>query len=432
MDELLALASCQPTALSLEDMYRYAPKRTNRSAALSSLGERPYVDVDRLRNAQFLRRELPIRLAQRAVDLLTLPHGLNRTREVQSVANTYLQYLQRLKDFPVPTNAEGEREFTRLLQDLVLDRHSIPMAIARGLRSLKDERQAPGRSQENSDALYRRQLEMEGGVDLLDDDTAAGEEARWDEECCGAIQKDCDPVKEVRRTVKRVERLCRESYGIAPEIRVVESKRDADVPFTYVPHHLRYMLAELLKNSCRATVKSYLSGTNTQKEDHTKHRDDPAGAYTTRPSLPPISVVVTKGAEDVTIKARKGQSHEEKYDFGKDEFTGGHIRGFGLPLARIYARDTASTRTSTFPVLGVACENLPQRVVRSPGNLDSSAAGSDSILDGDGYYEPEPSDGDLAADLRNEDFYEDSNVRGFDSEGMRSTSTLDTLNERAL
>ena len=93
MDELLTLASRQPTPLSLKAMYEYAPKNTNKTAAHD---KNMYVDVARLRNSQFLHRELPIRISQRAIDLLTLPYGLNRTKEVQSVANTYLQYLQKL------------------------------------------------------------------------------------------------------------------------------------------------------------------------------------------------------------------------------------------------------------------------------------------------------------------------------------------------
>ena len=291
MDELLALASRQPTPLSLEDMYKYAPKRTKQPNNHQS--DRKFVDVDRLRNSQFLHHELPIRIAQRAIDLLTLPHGLNRTREVQSIANTYLQYLQLLRDFPMPTNDEGEKEFTNQLKAIVLDRHSIPMAIARGLQSLKDNRKAPvdarrlaemeealnrfftarvglrflvehhvlSGNDENSDALYRKQLEAEGGLELLDDENylleSPDSEDTDDDDVCGAIQKDCDPIKEVKRTVARVTRLCRESYGISPEIEVVDATPDEDVvlPFTYVPHHLRYMLAELLKNSCRATVR---------------------------------------------------------------------------------------------------------------------------------------------------------------------------------
>ena len=108
--------------------------------------------------------------------------------------------------------------------------------------------------------MYRKQLEAEGGLELLDDDGTYQqlmEDGSEEDACLGAIQKNCDPVKEVRRTVARVVKLCRESYGLVPEIEIVDCTPDKDavLPFTYVPHHLRYMLAELLKNSCRATVR---------------------------------------------------------------------------------------------------------------------------------------------------------------------------------
>ena len=66
------------------------------------------------------------------------------------------------------------------------------------------------------------------------------------------------------------------------------------------------------------------------------------------------------------------------------QFTGGKVRGFGLPLARIYARYFGGELTIKsmegygvdaylyLPVLGRACENLPESVSKSPGNLDSN------------------------------------------------------------
>ena len=142
--------------------------------------------------------------------------------------------------------------------------------------------------------------------------------------------------------------------------------------------------------------------------------------------------------------SKEGQEKEGEHDFGKDEFMGGHVRGFGLPLARIYARYFGGEVTIKslegygvdaylyLPVLGVACENLPQRVIRSPGNLDSAVPRA--ILDGDGYYDP----GEEATlcGPRNEDLNEDSNVRAFDSASSTSRlptpSVLDKIDERAL
>ena len=133
------------------------------------------------------------------------------------------------------------------------------------------------------------------------------------------------------------------------------------------------------------------------------------------------------------------RSQEDSNDFGKDDFTGGHIRGFGLPLARIYARyfgGEVSIKSLEgygvdaylyLPVLGVACENLPQRVVRSPGNLDSSPNDSKPILDGDGYdtgFEGDEYWTDGSS--RNDDFFQDSAI------ARKSTAVISSLNERAL
>ena len=195
--------------------------------------------------------------------------------------------------------------------------------------------------------------------DSLDDDDDD------DDFFLGCIKADCNPVREVSKVVKVVERQTRDYYGACPEIQIV----DATVPlnnnngtnggngnagngksqkhqeekknFTYVPHHLHYIVGELLKNSCRATVK--------------RHVESGAAG-----PLPPIRIVIVKGAEDVTIKvADRGggiprslmnqiwkfahstekSSDENDTEFGVDEVTGTKgLRGFGLPLARIYAR----------------------------------------------------------------------------------------------
>jgi len=210
-------------------------------------------------------------------------------------------------------------------------------------------------------------------------------------------------------------------------------------------------------------LRSYLSGGNSQKEDHTKYNTDPDGGIHDSPSLPPIKIVITKGREDVTIKvadqgggmprsvskhiwsfshstlSKEVLTREDQHDFGKDDFTGGHIRGFGLPLARIYARyfgGEISIKSLEgygvdaylyLPILGIACENLPQRVVTSPGKLDSSPTDPNQMLDGDGYYDGMGYD-EYWTDgySRNDDFFQDTAIT------KRSSVVSSILNERAL
>ena len=168
-----------------------------------------------------------------------------------------------------------------------------------------------------------------------------------------------------------------------------------------------------------------MEGTIT-KEDHVHHGSDTVQQGS---SLPSIRVVVAKGAEDVTIKIADkaggvprsvidkmwtfahstlqlsdANAKTKDTHFEIDEFTGTNvkgkgfnIRGFGLPLARIYARYFGGELTLKsmegygvdaylyLPVLGIACENLPKRVLKSPGQGDSVHDGNHHVYQGDSF-----------------------------------------------
>jgi len=409
MRELHALASQPCTPLTVVDMYKYA------SGNVRSKNYYP----QRLRNAIFLHKELQIRIAQRAIDLLNLPHGLSKTTHVQEIAHVYLRYLRLFQDCPSPTNNEEELAFTDMLRIMVLDRSSIPMAIARGIVSLKDKRKEEldiQGIQELENALYRffnarvglrlltehhilscaERQEENDGVRLRQTCLENVPLRREDEALLGCVKANCNPATEVQRVASQVMSYCRECYGVAPEIEILDSTPEqySNADFTFVPHHLQFMLVELLRNSCRSVVKRYMEG----EQDNTSNA-----------TLPPIRVVIVKGAEDVTIKiADRGggvprsaidrmwnfthstlsdevESNENSKHTETDGCAGkSNSRGFGLPLARIYARYLGGELTVKsmegygvdaylyLPMLGDAGENLPpKRVLLSPGHADS-------------------------------------------------------------
>jgi len=381
---------------------------------------------------------LPVRVAQRAVDLLTLPHGLNEIPAVLQVAHVYLLYLEKFQDCPVPTDAKTEDAFTEMLQSMILERSSIPNAIARGVDAwMKSENtltsgvdndgvevdmvtieiERKRRLKEMEDALYRF-FTARVGLRFLTEHHILSSQARaatvqernqsnddfTDEDkdsFLGCIAPNCCPTREVRKIVEAVRRQTMDYYGdgVCPEIEIVNGDIDQNKKnnFTYVPHHLHYMVGELLKNSCRATVKRHIeSGATNEK-------------------IPPIKIVIVKGAEDVTIKiADRGggiprsqmseiwqfahstaakDEIENETDFGVCEITGEAIRGFGLPLARVYARYLGGELTLKslegygldaylhLPRLGANCENLPLPVQFSPSNLNSNPLRTSTMTD---------------------------------------------------
>lgn len=260
MEELQSLAQMRCTPLKLRDMYKYAVDINN--------------SEQRLLNAQFLHRELPIRLAQRAVDLLTLPHGLSESLPIRQIAHVYLLYLEKFQEYPVPSTPEEEEIFTDMLQSIVLDRSSIPIAIARGIDEwLKNDLREDieiDRLQEMEDALYRF-FTARVGLRFLTEhhilsspSRAVGSALRKsqshsfsqeDQDFLGCIQTDCNPSREVRKVAEAVANQTKDYYGICPEIQIVDCTKHSDAKFTYVPHQLHYMVGELMKNACRATVK---------------------------------------------------------------------------------------------------------------------------------------------------------------------------------
>ena len=68
----------------------------------------------RLRNAQFLHRELPIRIAQQIVELRNLPHGLGNAVELKSIPDTYTRYIHTFRDYPLPKTNDEEVKFTKI------------------------------------------------------------------------------------------------------------------------------------------------------------------------------------------------------------------------------------------------------------------------------------------------------------------------------
>jgi pyruvate dehydrogenase kinase 2/3/4 len=389
-EELDRLAGQIPRPLRLMDMYDYG---------------RVGSGMQRLINAQFLYQELPVRIAQRVVDLLTLPHGLSEAKPIRDVAAIYLDYLARLRTIPLPTNQAEEERFTDILLTFILDRSTIPKKISEGVQIWAMENE---NNREMEKALYRFFTARVGLRFLVEHFILSSPRASCqsirpiismfpDEDYKGCIDNKCDVLHEITRVAKLVEQQTIDYYGTSPKIHIVDcfsGSRHAESDFTHIPHHLHYMFAELLQNSCRATVSLW--------HQQQQQSQQPGGSLTsttkdTTKPLPPIRVIVSKGSEDVTVKIadtaggiprsqmdtifRFAESSAKTDNKFATEVT---PRGFGLPLARIYARYFGGELTlkSTegygldaylhMPRLGSATENLPLRVRESPGATDSS------------------------------------------------------------
>jgi len=375
------LAEQKPTAVTLSDFHDHG---------LDSSPD------GRLRNAKFLYHELPIRIAQRVVELRSLPHGLSEMRPIIALGDMYRGYLRKLVNAPRPRYAtrEEDAQFTALLKSIFLEHSSVVQQMALGVIEFREELHAHPTAtwdqdiQRDIDAVLNRFYTARIGLRLLVEQHIMSGENRPG--FSGVIQSACTPFDLARQAAEDARYLCDRHLGESPQITLHGA---LDATFTYVPSHIHYCITELLKNSCRATV-----------EHHRANGGDG--------EIPPVRIVIARGNEDVTIKVSDEGGGIPRSDMEKvwtylhssaarpDALSGrnGGQRdssalagyGVGMPLSRLYAeyfggsmevKSMESLGTDAYlhlNRLGWGCENLPELVLHSPGNLTSTANGDEA------------------------------------------------------
>lgn len=226
----------------------------------------------------FLHRELRIRLAQRVLELESLPYRLGERSGIRDVIEWYTGFVHLLEESPVPYTEELDKEFTMLLTRVFEEHSEVIQAMAFGVQDLIAElREDYSHVQAEVDAILRRFFTARIGMRFLLQHHI--ESFRNREGHSGILQLACDPEVIARKAATDSAMLCRASLAQAPHIAIHHTNPGT---FTYVPMHLHYMLTEVFKNSCRATV-----------ERHAESFDDP---------LPKVHCHIVHGDEDVTIR----------------------------------------------------------------------------------------------------------------------------------
>ena len=86
--------------------------------------------------AQFLRKELPVRLAQRARDLDSVK-SLNGLQGVQRIVSWYMQSFREIVMLPTPLCVESEAAFAQLLRRILKRHGETNVEMARALDELR-------------------------------------------------------------------------------------------------------------------------------------------------------------------------------------------------------------------------------------------------------------------------------------------------------
>lgn len=329
------LADCNPREF-VDDIFGHALKKQTGVSLkyMLDFGSNP-IERQLVLSAQFLHKELPVRLAHRVADLENLPYGLSAKPPIIKVRDWYAESFKELRSFKPVKDAADEIKFTELLRNIYRRHANVVPMMAKGVSDLKRELAAQAHLTELPeihqflDSFYLSRI----GIRILIGQHIALHEPPKSNHI-GLICTRCSPVQVAQDAINDARSICLREYGGSPDVSVYG---DPSFTFAYVPSHLHHMVFELVKNSLRAV------------QDRYEDADTDA---------PPIRLVVAEGAEDITIKVsdegggipRSGlpkiwtylySTAKSPVDMSDVEGDGPAVLagyGYGLPISRLYAR----------------------------------------------------------------------------------------------
>lgn len=315
-----------PTPLTLKSFTEFGSANNNNSKA----------------SVDFLKKEIPVRLANIMKELSHLPRKLLDTPSVQMVSGWYEKSFSDILQFEDADgdNPEEQNKFTDAL-DIIQKRHAgVVETVAQGIVEYRDTSgvspHGHGYLQYFLDRFYLSRISIRMLIHqhmILFGKPGIAKHPGL----IGCIDPHCDVLGMVKDSYENARFLCEQYYMVAPDMEhecVNEADPGSPITMVYVSAHLYYILFELFKNAMRAVVE---------------HRGTSANTF------PKIHVTICKATEDVTIKIadRGGGIRRSQHDLlfnymystaprpaSQSGSTSAPLAGYGygLPISRLYAR----------------------------------------------------------------------------------------------
>ncbi|XP_013386145.1 3-methyl-2-oxobutanoate dehydrogenase [lipoamide] kinase, mitochondrial isoform X2 [Lingula anatina] len=292
-----------------------------------------------LRSAQYLHKELPVRIAHRVVAFRNLPFIVGCNPTIISVHEMYIKAFQMLTEFPEIKNFEDEARYCRLLRKLLDDYRDVVTMLAEGFKESSKHIEDKAMIKTFIDRTLTSRL----GIRMLAEHHLAIHDDKPGFK--GIICVNFQPRKLIERRADFARGLCEYKYGKAPNVKV---NGHLNATFPYIAQPIDYILGELLKNGMRATVESHLDNPNSLPDivvtianndvDFIIRISDRGGGIPHEHSSKVFEYHFTTSGSVVDERVDGGLFGEVMNPSSKGPAAGPmHGFGFGLPASKAYA-----------------------------------------------------------------------------------------------
>ena len=216
-----------------------------------------------LSSANYVRTEIPTRIAHRLRDLQTLPYVVITNSHMNHVYNLYEKGFDVLRRIPEIKNVDENDRFCQVVKESLRDHLTVIPRLVMGVLETQ-HMVPPERMDQLMNTLLRsrisRRVILEQHLALTDTfhspwHFSGVQTPEQHTEFIGEVFLRCNAKAAVERCAQAVETLSRQAYGpevLLPEVHV---KGHLQATLTYIPSHLEYIIGELLRNSFQALIE---------------------------------------------------------------------------------------------------------------------------------------------------------------------------------
>ncbi|KAK3325275.1 branched-chain alpha-ketoacid dehydrogenase kinase [Apodospora peruviana] len=231
-------------------------------------------------SANYVRTELPTRIAHRIRDMQKLPYVVVTNKHINEVYDLYYTAFDTFRKVKEVKTLDENDRFCDTIRSMLKAHLTVIPKLAMGILE-SSELMDPADLDKFMNTILRsrisRRVIAEQHLAITDTFHAAGFSPRAESEFVGEVFLKCVAKDVVERCGKTITEFAQRAYG--PEVVMPEIKIDGhlDANFPYILSHLEYVIGELLRNSIQAVV-----------EKHQRRKDKD-----TNPDRPPPPIEVT-------------------------------------------------------------------------------------------------------------------------------------------
>ncbi|ROW09020.1 hypothetical protein VMCG_02920 [Cytospora schulzeri] len=243
-------------------------------------------------SANYVRTELPRRIAHRIRDMQTLPYCVVANPHFNEVYELYYDAFDKIRRVPEIRNLEDNESFCQVISGMLKAHLSVIPQLSMGVLEVSADGMLPSRELDRfMNAILRSRISRRVIADqhlaltstfLTPSHSTEAKDS--DTDFIGRIFLKCNAAEVIQRCGQAVLNLARSAYGEDVALPEIKLAGHLDTGFPFILSHIEYIIGELLRNSVQAVIERQI-------------RD---GTASTRP--PPIEVTICESSKHVVIR----------------------------------------------------------------------------------------------------------------------------------